>query len=588
MVGYNKREIEPAITAKGRAPMGRKGIGKLSVFSIADTVEVYSIKDGQPSAFRMSLSAIKEQIKTGDGGIYHPEALDPSLINFDCGTMIILRDVKKDLGATAGHLRRRLARRFSIISTKHGFAVKIDGDEITVRDRVFFDKLEFAWFIGPRDDEIALACKNAKRIEFVSGEVDEEKGYAVTGWIATVDEQKNIDEENNTIVVFAHGKLVQEDVLKDLKEAGIYAQYVIGEIDADFMDRNDMDDIVTSDRQSVKEDDERYTALKAFIRTILKQVQNSWRELRHQVAEERALEQPNVREWYDKLGGDKRKYARQLFAKIESLHIPDKDAKREMYRAGILAFERLALRDSLSVLDSIETESDLVLLTQLFGRIDEIEAVHYYEIARGRLQVVRKFEEILPDAKERLVQKYLFEHLWLLDPSWERAATNPRIEEAVTKEFDAVSAGLSEDEKRGRLDIRYRTAAGKHIIIELKKYDRSVGVFELAEQIRKYRNALDKCLRTKFPDEVRVIECICILGSPPEPHEQENAQENIRVLREIGARYMTYDELIAYAHSSYEAYLAKEKEVSELVALLDRVGEAFELPPPSGEELVRP
>ncbi len=41
-VGYRKRDEITGLTPGKRHPMGRKGIGKLSVFSIADTVEVYS------------------------------------------------------------------------------------------------------------------------------------------------------------------------------------------------------------------------------------------------------------------------------------------------------------------------------------------------------------------------------------------------------------------------------------------------------------------------------------------------------------------------------------------------------------------
>ena len=99
-------------------------------------------------------------------------------------------------------------------------------------------------------------------------------------------------------------------------------------------------------------------------------------------------------------------------------------------------------------------------------------------------------------------------------PSWERAASNSRIEEVVGTEFEGINAKLSTEEKAGRIDIRYRTAAGKHIIVELKKYDRRVSVEDLIKQLRKYRNALRKCLATKFPDEPVHIEIISILGSP--------------------------------------------------------------------------
>ncbi len=149
-------------------------------------------------------------------------------------------------------------------------------------------------------------------------------------------------------------------------------------------------------------------------------------------------------------------------------------------------------------------------------------------------------------------------------------------EESVTQEFKDVDAGLTAEEKAGRIDIRYRTAAGKHIIIELKKYDRKVTVEELLVQVRKYRDALDKCLRTKFPHEIRVIETICVLGSPPEPHDQAHEQENIDLLRRVGARYITYDTLIQQSLQSYQDYLEKSRHLSELIAMVDSLDQTFD------------
>ncbi len=76
----------------------------------------------------------------------------------------------------------------------------------------------------------------------------------------------------------------------------------LSEIDADFMDSNEKDDVVTSDRQRVKEDDERYEKLKEYIWDILKKVQREWTILRNQVGAKRALAQPAIQEWYNEFG----------------------------------------------------------------------------------------------------------------------------------------------------------------------------------------------------------------------------------------------------------------------------------------------
>ena len=148
--------------------------------------------------------------------------------------------------------------------------------------------------------------------------------------------------------------------------------------------------------------------------------------------------------------------------------------------------------------------------------VDEIEATRYREIVDGRLQVIEKLKGMLPDALERILQQHLFDHLWLLHPSWERAAA-PRMEETVRAEFDKIDAGLTDDEKRGRVDLRFQTVPGRHVIVELKRYNRRVAVSELVAQLRKYRDALRKCLKERYPSEPQAIECVAVLAQRPLP-----------------------------------------------------------------------
>lgn len=144
------------------------------------------------------------------------------------------------------------------------------------------------------------------------------------------------------------------------------------------------------------------------------------------------------------------------------------------------------------------------------------------------------------------------------------------MEQSVTKEWKKVEAGLTVQEKRGRIDIRYRTAAGKHIIIELKKYDRSVTTVELLDQVRKYQAALRKCLDKTYPDEPEpTIEAICIIGSRPEPVDRD--KENRGMLREIQARYITYDQLIRQTRESYADYLDKSAKLSKIQKLVEKI-----------------
>ncbi len=93
---------------KQRKPMGRKGIGKLSSFSIARVVDVFTIKDGQRTAFRMDRDVIKARISSNDGVPYEPPELSDRLKSLKVGTRIVLSDLSKKLSEmTVAGLKRR-------------------------------------------------------------------------------------------------------------------------------------------------------------------------------------------------------------------------------------------------------------------------------------------------------------------------------------------------------------------------------------------------------------------------------------------------------------------------------------------------
>lgn len=117
-VGYQKRSESGESLVLHRTVMGRKGIGKLSLFSIANIVEVYSQKDGELNGFKIDTNSLKEAIKTND--TYYPVELPTDGIEFkEHGTKIVLSNLKKKRTASlATHLRQRLARRFAVIGKK--------------------------------------------------------------------------------------------------------------------------------------------------------------------------------------------------------------------------------------------------------------------------------------------------------------------------------------------------------------------------------------------------------------------------------------------------------------------------------------
>ena len=95
-VGYKRRGESPRTPEYDRPVMGRKGIGKLSLFSIADIVEIQTVSGEKKSGFVMYAAKIKSQIEKDDEKPYHPDSLPESQIDLnETGTRIVLMHLKK-------------------------------------------------------------------------------------------------------------------------------------------------------------------------------------------------------------------------------------------------------------------------------------------------------------------------------------------------------------------------------------------------------------------------------------------------------------------------------------------------------------
>lgn len=93
----------------------------------------------------MSVAGIHESVQKKEP-FYGPEALPADKIGVTKGTRIVLRDIKRQrLGRGALALRKRLARRFSVIGEAHGFKIDLDGQPITPSDRGDLPMVQFLW-----------------------------------------------------------------------------------------------------------------------------------------------------------------------------------------------------------------------------------------------------------------------------------------------------------------------------------------------------------------------------------------------------------------------------------------------------------
>lgn len=373
--------------------------------------------------------------------------------------------------------------------------------------------------------------------------------------------------------MLARGRLLLENVLDRINDGRLYTKYLTGQIEADFLDRDDLEDIVTSDRQRVLENDERYEALIEFLRTRLNQVEAGWSEWRRKHGADQVVqENPALLEWLESLPEGFRKHARDVLARVGAVPAEDEADRKELLRHAVFAFERLKLKgasDQLAAAIGVGAEALLSLLADQ----EMLEAALYRDIVNSRLDSIRAFTNLVnEDAKEKVLHEHLFENLWLLDPSWERATESEFMESRLRAEGVIVD-DLTEKERLGRVDIAYRTTAGKHVIVELKRAGRAMKLIELTEQGQKYVDALTKILMAqdvKAPN----IEVVFVVGRPLD--EEEGNPDRVKAMMESvapGSRIVHYDGLISGALKSYGEYLERSEAVDRLAKLVQVLGE---------------
>ncbi len=591
-VGYARRD-----QGKGnksdilkRPVMGRKGIGKLAMFSLANQIDIWSKMDGKDAvSARINVERLRKDIK--DDKKYQLEKLNVAH-NWGgkTGTRIVLSKLTAGTDKTEAFLRPRIARRFSVLGDIYDFKVIIGQSEITTQDRGYHSDIQFWWDLDDKTreaqkpliknlatDENGNECIKRLNDTVVVGV----HAYKLRGFIATVAKPKSLKktEDNiNQISLFANGRVFQEDMLKDIGNAKVFNSYIVGEIHADFLDADGVDR-ATANREAVKTGDPLVTAVRNWLKNTLDEIADQWDEWRRQQNPDSDDERTKLAldAWYASLSDARdRKLAQRLISPILSAdHSNDetknKDIKRDLVRSAIIGFEKLRIRKQLDKLERV-TDVLSVEFQRLFASLDDVEATHYHEITRSRLQVVEKFEKEIvdPGALEKVAQKYLFDHLWLLDPTWGPVGESKVMEKTLTKELLEVAPAA---ETGARIDIAYRTSSGRHIIVELKKPGlNAVDVDDLIKQGKKYKAAVTQYL-SKHPDiasfygRLPPIDVFFVTEELPRTTYGDPLED----LRNNDMQCFTYKGMIMNARRAYQEYLDASPKVSGIDDIISNI-----------------
>lgn len=462
-IGRNRREAEGTDVpgSQKRRVTGRKGLGKLSVFGIAEQVEVRSVKDRFATAIRLDYGRMKSWPKDK---AYEPEVIEErtGVTSESPGTTVTIRRLRRERPIDAGFITRELARRFRFMGTD--FRVFINGAQVKQSDRRRKEDCREAWDVS----------------ELQPGSViDAEKGWDVSGWIGLVDKSSQTD---RGIDIFARGKAVELDTMFNFKTTHVqFARaYVVGEVNAEFLDADE--DRISTARNSVTWESEAGQKLQQWGEKALKDIFDRWLQLQHREKQEKIVKAAHFDEWLETRTAREQRIAHRLLKVIVEDPNIDPESAAPLLEVIKTNVEFQAFQD---LVDDIEQSgANVQTLLKLFEDWRVIEAREHLRLSDGRLEAMEKLAEFIEKGalEVQQMQPLFEENPWLIDPTWGGLSGQTTYSKLLREQFPESANVPSPDRRIDILGIRISSEID---IVELKRPEKTLARDDL-EQIEEY------------------------------------------------------------------------------------------------------
>lgn len=465
VLGRNRRSDSE--DPPGRRVMGRKGIGKLAGFGIAERMEVITWREDRTTRIELNVNELRKP--PGEAGsmvvpgqITHalPAGQQPH------GTTVKLTSLKSQSQLSAEVLRQSMARRFS--RTVLGeMEIHING-ELLPEPSVDFESREPAdgWQDGELPDGTPL------RYWF---------GFSKT--VLSLGVMRGF-------TIQTHGKTAQAPPFFFNVEATASGQhgtrYMTGVVEIDAIDdgRDNDSDYISTDRQELDWDAPSLQLLRAWGEDVTRRALREWANRRGQRMEKRVYDDPD---FSARIGQLDRPSQKQLTTALNTLGQVDADEERtrDLADSLIRAFEYRHFHD---VIDEIEATADdpeqLETLLSHFAQWRVLESRAILEIVRGRLGIVEKFGRMITEDTRETASSVGLDNLhdliagypWLLNPEWQVLSEETSLTNQL-REWGIQD--IPDEEDRSRYDFLALSDEARTVVIEIKRSGHAVTLDDL-------------------------------------------------------------------------------------------------------------
>ena len=269
VIGRNRRIDDGDNPSKKflRKPTGKKGLGKLALFGVANTITIRTIQAGFLNEFILDWEKLSKKT-----GIYNPEAtIVNKEVTDDNGTTILLQKLKRVTPFDMESLADSLSRIF-IFDCNFNVTIETSlGNKTTIDNKRKYKTInkEFEWIIS--------AEPYIPNESYYHGKIN--------GELITAEKPLSPQSGLRGITLFSRGKLVNLPEFYSNSASSHFFQYLTGWLNVDFIDEFE-EDVISTNRQSLDWENPDMKKLKDFLAGIISQINLDWRKKRKEKKEQ--------------------------------------------------------------------------------------------------------------------------------------------------------------------------------------------------------------------------------------------------------------------------------------------------------------
>lgn len=592
-IGKSKIPESPINDLSKRKPMGQKGIGKLAAFSLGDEYSIFTrvSPNNKWITFKLLYSDFMNDEITYPVEWSEVDNLPDYLMrynDYNSGFIVVIeKPIRVPTQSTIANLKIHLSRRFYIASSETDFTLYINNEIVDLHTHEYYKNIDFLVYFGYTDDEINSIFPNIdndKKIKYTKNKevvdyIDEHVEAGFKGWFGSALKPKQLqtkDYDFNNVIVYIHKKIADENIFKDSGNARMANQYLVGEIQADFLHSDDSP--ITSSRQGLDTSDE---YVKEFIENldfIRKFFIEKWDEFRSKETikylPESIRNNDSYNKWLETLEPNEKKLHNKLLNMMmkridtaEDETMQDREIK-QMIQSIVNTINNVQIVEIEKKLNIQEIDGKYIdFLNILMNKIEKSEVTKAFELAKQRISAIKELEKMLEEKelKEKFFEEHLYRHPWLINPYWNQKTSNQDSFNVIRQKY-YQNIDKEGNQHRNFIDILIETAEEQYpIIVELKKNTPTnhakIKYTDIYDQIQRYRQALIQNLPNNIQESIKEeeIKVYFIISEDAGLQGGGNtitfSQSEIQHLKSLNIELLKYNQIINNAYSSYDEFI---------------------------------